>query len=92
MTKKVKVGRVSLFLYSSSTHISSSLVSNSGGLVRFKGQEAFKKNNFTMKERSHENSFVFTGKLASKEEEWNSQLRAVYFQYTTISLKGKDWI
>ena len=88
MTKKVKVG--SLFLYSSSTRISSSLVSNSGSLVRFKGQEAFKKKKFTMKERSHENSFVFTGKLASKEEERNSLLRAVNFQYMTISLKVKD--
>ena len=39
-----------------------------------------KKRYFTMKEMSHKNSLVLTGKLAPKEEEWSSLQRAVNFQ------------
>ena len=37
-----------------------------------------------MKELSHKNSFVLTGKLAQKEEEWNSLQRAVNFKHLEI--------
>ena len=38
-----------------------------------------------MKELSHKNSFVLTGKLAQKEEEWNSLQRAENFKHLEIS-------
>ena len=38
-----------------------------------------------MKEMSHKNSFILTGKLAQKEEEWNSLQRAVNFKHLEIS-------
>ena len=54
--------------------------SNSGDFVWFKGPKLLQKRYFTMKERSHKNSFVLTRKLAPKEEEWSCLQWAVNFQ------------
>ena len=78
-TKKMKDGRVSILL-SDLIHLPFSCASNSGNVRQVSSPETTKKRYFTLKERSHKNSYVLTGKLAPKEEAWKSLQRAVNFQ------------
>ena len=53
---------------------------NSGEICQVQRQRNPEKIKFTIKNRSHKNSFVLTRKLAPKEEEWNSLQMAVNLQ------------
>ena len=52
---------------------------NSGEVRQVSRPKTPRKTYFTMKERSHKNSSILTGKLAPKEKEWNSLQRALNF-------------
>ena len=79
-TKKMKDGRVGILL-SDLIHLPFSCASNSGNVRQvFQGPKLLKKRYFTLKQRSHKNSYVLTGKLAPKEEAWKSLQWAVNFQ------------
>ena len=75
----MKDGRVGILL-SDLIHLPFSCASNSGNVRQVSRPETPKKRYFTLKERSHKNSYVLTGKLAPKEEAWKSLQWAVNFQ------------
>ena len=52
---------------------------NSGEVRQVSRPKTPRKRCFTMKERSHKNSSILTGKLAPNEKEWNSLQRALNF-------------
>ena len=85
----MKDGRVGILL-SDSIHLPFSRASNSSNSSGFKARNSYKKSYFTLKERSHKNSFVLARKLAPKEEQWNSLQRAVNFQTSWNFVIKKD--